>query len=149
MSYLYSGKFEIETFIRQRMHAAFSGKIGQMKDKKQLTEDIQKLTIEYLIDFLRVADEYLLENVKCYCQLELIKLIDDNSYDTIQSMGEIFNAEKIIEYCQWFHRRRAQRYNLTTNSVQSESVVDSGGSGGSTASVNGSADQNSLSSTIP
>ena len=37
--------------------------------------------IDYLIDFLRVADEYLLEDVKINCQMELIKLIDENTFN--------------------------------------------------------------------
>jgi len=36
--------------------------------------------VEYLIDLLRVADEYLLQEVKDHCQLELISLIDESNF---------------------------------------------------------------------
>jgi len=35
------------------------------------------MAVDFLIDFLRVADEYLLEELKNNCQNELIKLIDE------------------------------------------------------------------------
>lgn len=70
------------------------------------------MVVDYLIDFLRVADEYLLEAVKNHCQIELIKLIDENTYQTISEMGELYNAELIYEYCQWFQRRKFSLYNL-------------------------------------
>ena len=34
------------------------------------------MAVDYLIDFLRVADEYLLEELKNICQNEIIELID-------------------------------------------------------------------------
>lgn len=58
--------------------------------------------IDYLIDLLRAADEYLLEEVKNYCQFHLIKLIDDNTFLIIAETGELYNAERIVEYCQWY-----------------------------------------------
>ena len=70
------------------------------------------MAVDYLIDLLRVADEYLLEEVKTHCQIELIKLIEDHTFHTISEMGELYNAEKIIEYCQWFQRRQLQLINM-------------------------------------
>jgi hypothetical protein len=57
------------------------------------------MAVDYLIEFLRVADEYLLEDVKNHCQNELIKLIDESTYQTISEMGELYNADRIVEYC--------------------------------------------------
>ena len=34
----------------------------------------------YLIDFLRVADEYLLEDLKIGCQNEIIKQINEDNF---------------------------------------------------------------------
>ena len=50
--------------------------------RKQSSLDYTYLNqaVDYLIDFLRVSDEYLLEYVKNECQIELIKLVDENTY---------------------------------------------------------------------
>ena len=64
------------------------------------------MAVDYLIDFLRVADEYLLEELKNICQMEIIELIDQDTYQLISEMGELYNADRIVEQCQWFKRRQ-------------------------------------------
>ena len=64
------------------------------------------MAVDLLIDFLRVSDEYLLEELKNNCKAELIKLIDEYTYHTISEMGELYNADRIVDYCQWFKRRK-------------------------------------------
>ena len=64
------------------------------------------MAVDLLIDFLRVSDEYLLEELKNNCQAELIKLIDDYTFHTISEMGELYNADRIVDYCQWYKRRK-------------------------------------------
>jgi len=71
------------------------------------------MAVDLLIDFLRVSDEYLLEELKNNCQGELIKLIDEHTYHTISEMGELYNADRIVDYCQWFQRRKISLYNLS------------------------------------
>lgn len=105
MSYLYSGDFQLSQFIEDQI------KLKIVKDKK-LSEDGLSSTynsqfhvnmaVDLLIDFLRVSDEYLLEELKNNCQGELIKLIDEHTYHTISEMGELYNADRIVDYCQWF-----------------------------------------------
>ena len=57
------------------------------------------MAVDLLIDFLRVSDEYLLEELKNNCQAELIKLIDEYTFHTIAEMGELYNADRIVDYC--------------------------------------------------
>jgi hypothetical protein len=114
MSYLYSGKFSLGPVIENslRNHYSLILEVSQefqddnssSTNRKKQQPDMTHLTmaVDYLIDFLRVADEYLLEDVKNACQLELIKLVDENTYQNISEMGELYNAERIVEYCQWF-----------------------------------------------
>ena len=67
------------------------------------------MAVDYLIDFLRVADEYLLDDLKNTCQQELIEVIDEHNFKTISEMGELYNGERIIEYCQWYKRRKLSK----------------------------------------
>lgn len=70
MSYLYSGDFQLSQFIEDQI------KLKIVKDKK-LSEDGLSSTynsqfhvnmaVDLLIDFLRVSDEYLLEELKNNC----------------------------------------------------------------------------------
>jgi len=92
MSYLYSGKFTLGPVIETALANHFSLVNEANQDfpddssspglRKQQSIDLSYLTqaVDYLIDFLRVADEYLLEDVKNQCQIELIKLVDENTY---------------------------------------------------------------------
>ena len=147
MSFLYSGDFQISEFIENEIKKAI-----RSDNKQKLAIDGQStrtnmthinMAVDFLIDFLRVADEYLLEELKNNCQNELIKLIDENTYQTISEMGELYNSDRIVEYCQWFQRRKISQYNLHDQSTSN------GGSGGTENSNNGSAGWNSLSSTAP
>lgn len=72
------------------------------------------VAVDYLIDFLRVADEYILEDVKNECQHELIQLIDESTYHIISEMGELYSADRIVEYCQWYWRNKSIQYNLNS-----------------------------------
>lgn len=38
----------------------------------------------------------------------LIQLIDEYTYSMIAEMGELYNADRIVDYCQWFKRRKLQ-----------------------------------------
>lgn len=57
------------------------------------------MAVDLLIEFLRVSDEYLLEELKNNCQAVLIQLIDEYTYHTIAEMGELYNADRIVDYC--------------------------------------------------
>lgn len=79
----------------------------RIANNKKMSEDSSSYTnqfhlnmaVDLLIDFLRVSDEYLLEELKNNCQGELIKLIDEHTYHTISEMGELYNADRIVDYC--------------------------------------------------
>mmetsp|Transcript_250 Transcript_250/g.148 ORF Transcript_250/g.148 Transcript_250/m.148 type:complete len:132 (+) Transcript_250:1259-1654(+) len=65
----------------------------------------QEVSLEYLIEFLRVADEYILEEVKSKCESHLINILNVDNYPVISEVAEVYNAEKLREYCNWFYRR--------------------------------------------
>ena len=102
MQYLYSGEFELGEFIEGEIKNASNLIQSDKSSALSVGNPHVNMAVEYLIDFLRVADEYLLEDVKFHCQNELIKLIDESTFQTISEMGELYNADRIEEYCQWF-----------------------------------------------
>ena len=78
MSYLYSGKFSLGPIIETALRNHYNQLEEQNQDfpddassmvRKQSSLDYSYLNqaVDYLIDFLRVADEYLLEDVKNQC----------------------------------------------------------------------------------
>ena len=107
MSYLYSGHLNLSQFIEDQIKL----KIANIKKSpadamgssyNNSTNNSQthvNMAVDLLIDFLRVSDEYLLEELKNNCQAELIKLIDEYTYHTISEMGELYNADRIVDYC--------------------------------------------------
>lgn len=111
MIYLYSGKFDFGPQVskllqlhKNEMEKA-TEKSSQELDIKQQESNSRSFlnqAIELLIDFLRVADEYLLEDVKNQCQTKLITMIDETTFNLISEIGELYNAERIEEYCNWY-----------------------------------------------
>jgi len=99
MAYLYSGEFELGEFISSEIKTAVLPIASDKTSTASLSNNHLNMAVDYLIEFLRVADEYLLEDVKNHCQNELIKLIDESTYQTISEMGELYNADRIVEYC--------------------------------------------------
>ena len=65
----------------------------------------QELSLDYLLEFLRVSDEYLLEEVKLECEKRLVSMLNEDNVEVITEVAERFNAEKLREHCQWFRRR--------------------------------------------
>ena len=75
MNFLYSGKFELGEIIEQQIRNTLvspSSDTASVTSSATVANPHLMLTVDYLIDFLRVADEYLLEEVKNHCQNELI-----------------------------------------------------------------------------
>lgn len=54
-----------------------------------------------------MADEYILEDVKLKCEEYLINILQNENYGVINEMAELYNAEHLREYCNWFARRHA------------------------------------------
>mmetsp|Transcript_13078 Transcript_13078/g.17684 ORF Transcript_13078/g.17684 Transcript_13078/m.17684 type:complete len:86 (-) Transcript_13078:425-682(-) len=78
MSYLYSGEF---TF--------------RPEDENN---------IEAIIDILRVADEEFLDDVKMKCEQRLISLCTTHSFVYVDHVADMYNANRLKDYCQWFLR---------------------------------------------
>jgi hypothetical protein len=85
MKFLYCGDFDLGPQINncldlhqrelERHHekSVFSeSQTSTFKDHDKINYRYLNQAIDYLIDFLRVADEYLLEEVKNFCQAQLI-----------------------------------------------------------------------------
>ncbi len=75
------------------------------------------MSLDYLFEFLRVADEYILEDVKIKCEQYLINILNAENYSLINDMAEMYNAERLKEYCNWFFRRHC--YSVHEESLES------------------------------
>jgi BTB/POZ domain len=65
----------------------------------------QEHSLEYLFEFLRVSDEYILEDVKSCCERYLIDFLTADNFFAISEQADLYNAEKLKDYCSWFYRR--------------------------------------------
>jgi len=70
MSFLYSGEFQLSNFIEIQIKQ----RIAHNKNKNMSDGSVSEcnsihvnMAVDFLIDFLRVADEYLLEELKNNC----------------------------------------------------------------------------------
>jgi len=64
-----------------------------------------------------VSDEYILEDVrfliikilkvKMCCERYLIDFLNLENFFAINEQAELYNAERLKEYCNWFFRRHA------------------------------------------
>lgn len=66
--------------------------------------------MEHLIEFLRVSDEYMLEEVKEESEKRLQENLSVENFDIIYECADTYNAENLKEYCKWF-KGRTERYN--------------------------------------
>ena len=67
MQYLYSGEFELGEYIEGEIKKAKAPIQSDKSSTISVGNAHVNMAVEYLIDFLRVADEYLLEDVKFHC----------------------------------------------------------------------------------
>ena len=72
----------------------------------------QEHSLEYLFEFLRVSDEYILEDVKTCCEKYLIDFLTAENYHLIAEQAELYNADRLREYCSWFFRRHVAQFPL-------------------------------------
>lgn len=79
MKYLYTGKFDA---------------LESVQDKRDL--------LELAIEFLRVADVEVLDDVKVACELKLIQILTLKNFALISEAAENYNADRLKDYCGWF-----------------------------------------------
>lgn len=79
--------------------------------------------IEAIIDILRVADEEFLDDVKMKCEQRLIELCSVPSFVYIDHVADMYNANRLKEFCQWFQRIHPQVANEVTVQHGSEEEV--------------------------
>lgn len=60
--------------------------------------------LETSIEFLRVADVEVLDDVKIACELKLITLLTVKTFPVICEASEKYNADRLKDYCGWFER---------------------------------------------
>jgi hypothetical protein len=80
MKYLYTGKFE----VLQQMNGP--------------------LALPKVVEYLRIADKEFLEDVKILCEHKLISMCNLESFQTICEAADLYNANRLKEYCAWFLR---------------------------------------------
>ena len=69
MHFLYSGKIDLGAFIERQIRKSFGEDYFEGSVAGSTQRNLQQLNmaVDYLIDFLRVADEYLLDDLKSTC----------------------------------------------------------------------------------
>lgn len=57
-----------------------------------------------MIEYLRVADEEFLDDIKMICEEKLKKLCNMQSFHLVCEAADLYNANRLKEYCAWFQR---------------------------------------------
>jgi hypothetical protein len=101
--------FGFEESINQVLNVKYNAKQFEVILKYLYTGDIDDMLCSdwCFSDFtqvLKISDEYLLEEVKDWAQVKLVKIIDVNNFYYIFYFAKKFCAEILIEYCCWYHR---------------------------------------------
>ena len=81
MKYLYTGQFDC---------------LDAIEDKQEL--------LETAIEFLRIADVEVLDDVKIACELKLISLLSVKCFQQVSEAADKYNADRLKDYCGWFER---------------------------------------------
>ena len=50
----------------------------------------------------------IFKQIKSECEKNLVKFIDDKTYEKIHRYADIYNAPQLKRYCEWFYRRMFQ-----------------------------------------
>ena len=79
MTYLYTGRFDA---------------LDKMENKN--------LLLEKSVEYLRVADSEYLEDIKMVCERKLIELCNIQTFQLICDAADLYNANRLKEYCAWF-----------------------------------------------
>jgi N-acetylneuraminic acid mutarotase len=67
----------------------------------------QELSLEYMLEFLRVSDEYMLDEIKTECEKHLANLINEKTFHKISEFAMSFHADQLKRYCDWYYGRFA------------------------------------------
>jgi len=76
--------------------------------------------IEAIIEILRVADEEFLDAVKMKCEQRLIQLCSLQSFMYIDHVADLYNANGLKEFCQWYQRVNPQVNELLQKAAEEE-----------------------------
>lgn len=101
------------------MHYLYTGDFS-FKEK-------DRSNIDNLIDILRIADEEFLEEVKMMCEERLIKLCSMDNFVDICQVADMYNANRLKEFCAWFQRINPKVNELLYAQMQEENSIDNVG----------------------
>ena len=67
----------------------------------------QELSLDYMLEFLAVSDEFILDEFKIQCQKNLIDMLSIENFEKISKLANKCNANSLIKYCDWYEKRLA------------------------------------------
>ena len=102
--------------FEQIMHYLYTGDFS-FKEK-------DRSNIDNLIDILRIADEEFLEEVKMMCEERLIKLCSMDNFVDICQVADMYNANRLKEFCAWFQRINPKVNELLYAQMQEDNSLD-------------------------
>eukprot|EP00357_Protocruzia_adherens_P002441 CAMPEP_0115007148 /NCGR_PEP_ID=MMETSP0216-20121206/20972_1 /TAXON_ID=223996 /ORGANISM="Protocruzia adherens, Strain Boccale" /LENGTH=533 /DNA_ID=CAMNT_0002373965 /DNA_START=591 /DNA_END=2192 /DNA_ORIENTATION=- len=72
----------------------------------------QELSLEYLLEFLSVSDEFMLDSIKEQCEAHLVQYTTTENVHDMLDMAEKCNAPQLTAYCHWFLRNGSSPQHL-------------------------------------
>ncbi len=68
-------------------------------------DKLKSFNMPDFIEVMKIADEYLLDEVKDWCQYQISRRIDNSNYYLIAQYAKKFNADFLAKYCVWYQRQ--------------------------------------------
>jgi len=65
----------------------------------------QELSLEYMLEFLSVSDEFMLDEIKISCEKHLTNHLNGINFEKIYKYSDLCNAHQLKKYCEWYRRR--------------------------------------------
>jgi BTB/POZ domain-containing protein 11 len=85
------------TVFGQIMHFLYTGDF--VMDQEGVASSLDKI-----IEVLGVADAEFLDDIKMLCEQRLISHLNTDNFSIMCHYADIYNANRLKEYCAWFHR---------------------------------------------
>lgn len=75
------------------------------------------------IEILKISDEYMLYDIKLWCEDVISKLVDNENFFIINFFSKKFCAENLAEYCKWYYRQNGDNISVLENSISDLSIL--------------------------
>jgi hypothetical protein len=69
--------------------------------------NFQTWVLDDYLDLMKISDELLLQEVKEWSEMKIIKYIHHENFLFIYYYAKRYSADILIEYCKWYHRQNA------------------------------------------